>query len=366
MKSMQRSWLDFNKIKEASSWGPVLAHYGVQWQQKGSELITLCPFHEEKRGSFRANNENENKPFRCWGCDAKGNIYNFVAMKEGWHLSQRGALPKVATMVAGWCGLRLDDFVRPRGSQRPSRTDRVAESAGAAAVKEAEAPTAKGDDAGGAERPANAQDSAGEANKPLPFTLKLDPQHPYLAERGVSAATIETFGLGFCAKGLQKGRIAIPVHNAQGELVAYAGRWPGEDVPEGEGKYKLPPAFKKSLVVFNLHRVLRFRTEGASRLAVYVLVVEGFWSVFRLHQLGYPYVVALMGKELSPAQEALLVQHAERVVVMLDGDAPGRKAQEEIVNRLARRVWVRAIELPEGTQPDTVSQEDLRRLLGGV
>ena len=38
-----------------------------------------------------------------------------------------------------------------------------------------------------------------------------------------------------------KGRIAVPIHNAGGELVAYAGRWAGDDseIPEGEGKYKL-------------------------------------------------------------------------------------------------------------------------------
>jgi hypothetical protein len=43
-----------------------------------------------------------------------------------------------------------------------------------------------------------------------------------------------------------KDRIAIPIHNADGQLVAYAGRWVGGELPEGEEKYKLPPRFKKS------------------------------------------------------------------------------------------------------------------------
>ena len=51
------------------------------------------------------------------------------------------------------------------------------------------------------------------------------------------------------------GRICIPIHNAKGELVAYAGRWPGEDVPDGQERYKLPPKFHKSRVLFNLHRL---------------------------------------------------------------------------------------------------------------
>jgi hypothetical protein len=41
-----------------------------------------------------------------------------------------------------------------------------------------------------------------------------------------------------------------------GDFVAYAGRWPGEDVPEGEGKYKLPPKF--------LHRL----EEGSATLCL--------------------------------------------------------------------------------------------------
>jgi len=54
--------------------------------------------------------------------------------------------------------------------------------------------------------------------------------------------------------GLMQGRIVIPLHNEQGELVGYAGRWPGEP-PEGEPKYKFPPKFHKSAVLFNLRRV---------------------------------------------------------------------------------------------------------------
>ena len=43
-----------------------------------------------------------------------------------------------------------------------------------------------------------------------------------------------------------KDHIATPIHNADGQLVAYAGRWVGGELPEGEEKYKLPPRFKKS------------------------------------------------------------------------------------------------------------------------
>jgi DNA primase len=67
------------------------------------------------------------------------------------------------------------------------------------------------------------------SNPPLTFSLgSLDSQHPYLLERGLTYETIHTFGVGYSSRGWLNGWIAIPIHNATGKLVAYAGRWPGE------------------------------------------------------------------------------------------------------------------------------------------
>ena len=97
-----------------------------------------------------------------------------------------------------------------------------------------------------------------EANEPLDYQLaKLVPDHPWFQERGIRAETIEEFGLGYNTnpRGLTGGRIAIPIHNARGELVAYCGRAVTPE-QEAEAKYKLPDEhhFKKSLEVYNLHR----------------------------------------------------------------------------------------------------------------
>src|SRR5262249_42183028 len=73
-------------------------------------------------------------------------------------------------------------------------------------------------------------------NKPLKFRLeKLERSHPYLAERGLTSETVVDFGVGYCAKGMMAERIAIPIHNPEGAVVAYAGRFPGkpaEDTPK--------------------------------------------------------------------------------------------------------------------------------------
>ena len=132
-------------------------------------------------------------------------------------------------------------------------------------------------------------------NPPLKFALKLDPEHSYFKERGLAKETIEHFGLGYCTRGLMKGRITIPIHNEKGELVAYVGRWPG-DPPAEEGKYKLPLGFQKHLVLFNFHRAVNEVEEKK------LIVAEGFFDCFRIWQSGYKNVVALMISSLSKEQ----------------------------------------------------------------
>jgi hypothetical protein len=53
-------------------------------------------------------------------------------------------------------------------------------------------------------------------NKPLGFSLTLDPGYPYLTERGLTPEFVATFGLGFCTKGIMAGRVRIPIHDWQG------------------------------------------------------------------------------------------------------------------------------------------------------
>jgi DNA primase len=82
----------------------------------------------------------------------------------------------------------------------------------------------------------------------------------------------------------------------------------------------LPAGFRKSLVLFNLHRALATGSRN-------VIVVEGFFDTLAVHQAGYPAVAGLMGSTLSRYQADLLATHFDRVVLMLDGDEAGGKAR---------------------------------------
>jgi len=151
------------------------------------------------------------------------------------------------------------------------------------------------------------------------------------------------------------GRVVIPIHNGQGNLVAYAGRAVDGEKP----KYKFPANFKKSQELFNLHRAIE-ASNGPLRS---VILVEGFFDTMKLYQAGYRRVVAMMGSSLSEAQTELLIGHFESVIVMLDGDEVGRRASDQCLLRLGNRVCVQAISLPEDCQPDQLSPKDIQRLL---
>jgi 5S rRNA maturation endonuclease (ribonuclease M5) len=182
-----------------------------------------------------------------------------------------------------------------------------------------------------------------------------------LQERGLTAETIQTFGLGFCNKGVMQNRVAIPVHNGSGQLVAYAGRWPGDDCPNPDEKYKLPKGFRKTLEVFNLHRALQ--ADATKPL----IVVEGFFGCMKLWQAGHHRVVSVMGSSVSEQQESAIMKASEqsrKIVLLFDEDKAGREGREKALQRFASKAYVRVIALgQEGMQPDKLAPEQIHSLL---
>ncbi len=350
MKSMVNARLDFKKIREQAQVEPVINHYGLQLVRKGDELSGLCPFHEDTKPSFRINAAK--KIWRCFGCDAKGNLIELV-VRMGADGRRGVSIKEAYRLVAEWCGMEGAAIVSPSGRQRPSVERKAAVSEeGSSPVRETPVATSPAASENSRQE-TDEQKPEEEENRPLAFSLKLDPQHPYLASRGVSPELAEAFGLGYCNRGMFAGMIAIALRNSEGQLIGYLGRWPGEP-PEGKERYKFPTGFKKSRMLYHLDGV-----KGCETL----VIVEGVWSVLRLHQLGVP-AVALLGRDLSPYQEELLVQSGvRRLALMLDGNMPGREATAALLPRLARRFFVRVLDLPDEAQPDTIPEEELRALV---
>jgi DNA primase len=331
---MGHEWIDFRHVKENATFEPILEHYGLKAVGRGEQRAILCPFHNETKPSCKVNLDK--KAFNCFGCGAHGNILEFVVKMEECDLRSAAAL------VAEWCGI---DQAPPRSAvaKQPKKAVGAPKERRKASRTEAKSKTTL--------RVAKEPEAV---NPPLTFQLKLEPEHPFLSERGVSPEVVSEFGLGYCSRGLLRERIAIPIHNAGGELVAYAGRWADAEVPERVQKYLLPPKFQKSRVLYNLHRIGK---------AEHLVIVESYWSVFRLHPLGIP-VVSLMGRSISEEQVRLLAQFGTPfLTLMLDGDEPGRTAVQAALPMLALKFFVHVAELPDGIKPHTADEGTLEGLV---
>ncbi len=321
-------YIDFRHVKAAADFTAVLAHYGIELKGAGEERRALCPFHDDDEPSLSINVDK--RVYHCFGCDERGNVLEFVAAME-----ETDNLREAARKLAEICQTTLAPERERSGARKSGGSRRR----GGRKQEEKKEP------------PAREREAATE-NKPLTFKLKLNPEHPYGAERGLSPEIIDAFGMGYCSRGMMAGRWCVPIHNEQGELVAYAGRWVDDELPEDTARYLLPPEFNKSRVLFNLDALDRPEL---------VVVVEGYFGAVRLHELGVP-VVSVMGNSISKEQVELLKRAGvERVALMFDGDDAGRTAAERVVPPLARQFFVRDAVLPEGTQPDTVGEEWVRQ-----
>lgn len=338
-------FVDFKAVKAAVTMLQVLEHYGLaeSFKRTGNSLSGPCPLHNgQNRTQFRVSLGKN-----CWNCfgtcNGGGNILDFVARKEGCSFRE------AAFMLCDW-------FQLPARDEMPAHSGKDAGKPPSPDTPHKEERTPK------APKPKKPGAEEDDPNKPLGFRLQhLDAEHPYLLERGVSLECVAHFGLGYCQKGSMTGRIVVPIHNAEGQLVAYAGRWPGTPSDEDAPKYKLPPGFRKAQEVFNLHRAAK---EPHGRP---LFVVEGFFDCLWLWQHGIRRVVALMGSTLSPEQAALIqriVTPDERIVVMFDEDDAGRAGREKATARLSLHCFVHTHRFAqEGQQPDALTPEQIAGLL---
>jgi 5S rRNA maturation endonuclease (ribonuclease M5) len=313
---------DFRSLKQRIPIDHVLARYGLKLRSVAPH--TLCgpcplPTHtsRQSRQSFSVN-----LSLQVWSCHSAsciaarggrigGHVIDLVAIMERCGLRE--------------AGLRLQDWFSVRALYpAPVRVLAMAP-------------------------------SAAEPNRPLGFALqRIDTRHPYLAQRGISPATARLFGVGlYHGNGFLAGRCVIPIRDEKSQLLAYAGRAVNREEP----KYRFPAGFRKSQVLFNLDRAMQ--TGGN-----HVIVVEGFFDALKVHQAGFPAVVALMGASFSQRQSELLVSHFASVTLMLDGDEPGQRAAAVIVQLLIATLPINKVELPNHIQPDQLSSAEINDLVG--
>jgi len=129
--------------------------------------------------------------------------------------------------------------------------------------------------------------------KPLSY---LQTDHDNVVGLGVLSDTAEFFECGHAPKGIMRGKLAIPIHDRDGRLIAYCGR-------SYDGKaLAFPSGFKPEEHIFNAHRV----TEGDLYLTRDPL------EVLLAYENGVENVVSFLTNTIQPLQLEMLASLMEQ------------------------------------------------------
>jgi DNA primase len=324
--------------------GALIGAY-VSLRKRGNDLVGLCPFHSERTPSFHVHPDRGF--FKCFGCDARGDAINFLSRIEN------VPFPEALRTLAKKAGIELEPE-DPRAARARSEKEAIYEANAAAAAF-------------------------------FHQTLLKDPRaqaaREYCERRGITAATIEAFKLGYApgtwdslerafnAQGIghevaikagllkagQRGaydfyrdRLMIPMSSTTGEIVAFGGRAIGE----GEPKYlntTTTPVYTKGRALFALNVARRAAGAGEA-----LIVVEGYLDCIALHQAGFPTAVASLGTAFTAEQAAELRKYSTRAYLCFDADTAGRGATSKSIDLLVEAgVSPAIVALPPGEDPDS-------------
>lgn len=206
----------------------------------------------------------------------------------------------------------------------------------------------------------------------------------YLNDRGISNETIDSAGLGFCPpyfnhysnkqlviSPLMKGRITLPIKDAYGNIIAFAGRkfdrminnvelafWNMYPNSPAEAQNRIDQwkrgkwineSFPKKFHLYNLDIA-----KQVARYKKYVYLVEGYFDSLTMNSFGLHNNVALCGTRLTEWHAAKLSRYCSTAIAFLDGDEAGRKALEHMAPVLEMvNMNLKIINLPNGYDPDT-------------
>ncbi|WP_149499886.1 DNA primase [Roseiconus lacunae] len=321
---------------------------------KGRMLAAHCPWHDDRSPSLTVNKERQT--WKCWVCDIGGDVFSYVMKREGVDFVT------ALRMLADEAGIEYQ--VGPK-VEPGSKDDKATLLSAVKLVCEAyfdllDSP--KSDDARIArdylaERGIDDQQrrtfQIGFSPDSWDFATGLLEKNKFRPEIG-PAAGVALQRRGGGSYDLFRGRLMFPIHDAQGKPISMGGRViPPIAARHGDkagGKYINGPEtklFRKSQQLYALDK-----SRDAIRKAGQALVMEGYTDVIAAHQAGIEPAVAVLGTALGEGHVKLLKRWTDRVVLVLDGDAAGRRRADEVLELFVKAdADLRVLTLPEGMDP---------------
>ena len=158
--------------------------------------------------------------------------------------------------------------------------------------------------------------------------------HDYMRTRGFEWETLDYFDVGYS---MHQKMVTVPMHNPQGVPIGLIGR-------STEGKaFKNSPGLPKSKTAWNFHR--------AKKVSDTVIIVESSFDAMRVHQAGFPNVVALLGGFISKYHANQLGKAFSKIIIMTDADEAGRTLAASIESKMSDKQIMYAADSPDSVYP---------------
>lgn len=322
----------------------------VKLKKRGTNLLGLCPFHNEKTPSFTVSPSKE--IYKCFGCGKSGNTISFVMEHEKY------SYPEALKWLAQRYGIEIEEtFINDEQRQQLQTADNLfalnqfAQQFFSSQLLSTE----EGQDIGLAYfREREFTDVIIQK-----FQLGYSPEQKDAFTKAAQAAQFNPelmIKSGLVANRYDqlsdnyRGRVIFPIHNHSGKVLGFGARTLKKN--DSAPKYINTPEneiYVKSKVLYGSY----FARQAIDK-ANECLLVEGYTDVLSLHQAGIENVVASGGTALTPDQLRLVKKYTNNLTIIYDGDAAGIKAALRGLDlALEEGLHVQLVLIPDGDDPDS-------------
>ena len=334
----------------------------VTLKRRGANLIGLCPFHDEKTGSFTVSPSKG--IFKCFGCGKAGHAVGFLMEIE------QCSYVEAIRMLAKRYHIEIEEReLTPEEQQR--QDDRESMFVVNEFANKWFQDQLWTTDEGRAVGMSYLRERGLREDTIRKFQIGYSPERATLWAAAKQAGYQEKYlvndpdnephiGTGVCLKSQGgrlydrfRGRVIFPFFSASGKVVGFAGRLLKKN--DKAGKYvnsPTSPLFEKHNELYGLYQA---KQAIAKQDCCYL--VEGQMDVIQMVQSGIENVVASGGTSLTTPQVKLMHRYTENITILYDGDKAGIKAALRGIDMILEEgINVKVVLLPDGEDPDSYAR----------